>query len=93
MEEDNETRRKIIKEVVKEVDEKVYKWMATKKTKFKRSEKDEIQIFNNELIAYLNSLRATNKNPISFKEKIVTIHLGNKIIHIMETINRYIYGK
>ena len=93
MEEDDETRKKIIKQVIKEVDEEVYKWMSTRQTKFKRSEKDEIQTFNNELIAYLNSLRTTNKNPTDFQEKIVSLHLGNKIIRLMETINQCIYGK
>jgi arsenate reductase-like glutaredoxin family protein len=93
MEEDDETRKKIIKQVIKEVDEKVYKWMSTRQTKFKRSEKDEIQTFSNELIAYLNSLRTTNKNPTDFQEKIVSLHLGNKIIYLMETINQCIYGK
>lgn len=92
--EDTEIRRQFINQVVKEVDEKVYQWMSTKQTKFKKCEKKQIDNFTGELIAYLNSLRTnTIENPKSFKDKIVTLHLGNKIIHIMETINRYIYSK
>lgn len=78
-------RQKLIEKIENEVDEKVYKWMETKQTKFNIEEKDKIQQFGIEFIKYLNLLRDTSKIPTTFREQVETFYIGNKITWIMET--------
>lgn len=78
-------RQKLIEKIENEVDEKVYKWMETKQTKFNIEEKDKIQQFGIEFIKYINSLRDTSKIPTTFREQVETFYIGNKITWIMET--------
>ena len=80
-------RQKIIKEIEKSIDTKVYKWMETKQTKFNYNEKDKIEQFNMELIKFLNSLRDTSKFPTNFREQVETIYIGHRIMYIMKTTN------
>ena len=92
---DNNSRKNLIQKLIKvienDIDEKVFVWMKTKQTRFKKYEKDQIQIFNNEFIVFLNSLRVIDRKPINFIERVEAIYIGNKIIHLNETINSLIY--
>lgn len=79
-------RQQLIKKIENEIDEKVYKWMETKQTKFNNDEKDKINQFNMELIQFLNSLRDTSKFPTNFKEQVETFYIGSRIEYIMKTL-------
>lgn len=78
-------RQKLIEKIENEIDEKVYKWMETKQTKFKDDEKDKMEHFCFEFIKFLNSLRDTKKMPTTFRERIETIYIQDKITWVMKT--------
>ena len=78
-------REKLIEKIENEIDEKVYKWMETKQTKFNDKEKDKIQQFSIEFIQFLNSLRDTSKMPTTFREQVETFYISHKITWIMKT--------
>jgi hypothetical protein len=79
-------RQKLFEQFESEIDEKVYKWMESKQTKFKYYEKDKIEQFNMELIQFLHSLRDTSKFPTTFREKEEFSIIGQKISHILKTL-------
>ena len=80
-------REKLIEKIENEIDEKVYKWMETKQTKFndKEKDKDKIQQFSIEFIQFLNSLRDTSKMPTTFREQVETFYISHKITWVMKT--------
>lgn len=78
-------KQKLIETIANEIDEKVYKWMETKQTKFNCNEQYKIKQFSIELIKFLNSLRNTRKMPTTFREQIETFYIGNKITFLMKT--------
>jgi len=78
-------RQKIIEKIENDVDEKVYKWMETKQSKFNDEEKDKIQQFSIEFIEFLNSLRDTSKMPTTFREQVETFYISHKITWLMKT--------
>ena len=87
---DNDTRenirQKLIEKIENQIDEKVYKWMKTKQTKFNNDEKNKIKKFNMELIQFLNSLRDTSKFPTTFREQVETFYIGNRVAYIMKLL-------
>lgn len=82
-------RQKLFEQIESEIDEKVYKWMEPKQTKFKYYEKDKIEQFNMELIQFLNSFRDTSKMPTTFREQAAHMIVGEKISHILKTMLEY----
>ena len=83
-------RQKLFQQIESEIDEKVYKWMEPKQTKFKYYEKDKIEQFNMELIQFLNCLRDTSKFPTTFREQSEFSIIGEKIHHILKTMKSFI---
>jgi hypothetical protein len=84
-------RQKLFQQIESEIDEKVYKWMEPKQTKFKYYEKDKIEQFNMELIQFLNCLRDTSKFPTTFREQSEFSIIGEKIHHILKTMKSFIH--
>lgn len=81
-------KENLIFEIEKTIDNKVYKWMETKQTKFNIDEKDKMEEVNIELIKYLNTLRDTSKIAKNFRERTESFYIGYKIISIIESMDK-----